>query len=91
MYDLIEQIGMNSYTWGGPWPIPKPAGVHSVDVLIAMKSILAPVTDQKFGNLNLWPTQMLPQQVLFCDFYDVGQTDHECPNMGTLVQHADFT
>lgn len=41
VYDLIEKIPMNSYTWGGPRSKERTGGVQSVDALAAIESILA--------------------------------------------------
>lgn len=53
VYDLIEQITMNSYTWGGRRAKPKSVGVHNVDALPAVESRLATMIEQKMRIMNL--------------------------------------
>lgn len=41
LYDLIEQIAINSYTWGSIRVKVKPARVHSIDVVTAIESVVS--------------------------------------------------
>lgn len=38
VYDLIEQIAMNSHTWGGKRIKRKATRVHNVEVILAMEA-----------------------------------------------------
>lgn len=41
VYDLIDQIAMNSYTWGSTRTKVKPIGVHCIDMITIIESRLA--------------------------------------------------
>lgn len=58
VYDMIEQITINSYTWRGQRAKRKFARVHNIDAITAMEARLVAMIEQKIGNMNLTPSKM---------------------------------
>lgn len=61
-----------------------------MDMLTSMELRLATMIDKKFERMNLQSSLMGPQKAMLCDLYNGGQPNHECPSMGTSVEHVDF-
>lgn len=55
-----------------------------------MNFTLVAMIEQKIGNMDLMPSHMNPQQIMYNDFYNGGHPHHECPIMGTTVEQVDF-
>lgn len=89
LYDLIEQMAMNSYPWGSTRGKVKPPGVHSIDMMTVIKSRFKAMIDKKFGSFNPSPSPMTPQTVMYF-VLRWEHPNHECLSIETPVEHMDF-
>lgn len=68
----------------------KPKGVHHVDMITAMESRLEAMIDKKFRSLNLSPSPIATQTVMFYEFHNERHPNYEHPSMGTAIEHVDY-